>query len=50
MCSSVTVLESFVSRFGFESINLHWEGPVDEVRRLVVDVLHLDDDPLVVSI
>ena len=36
--------------FGFESIDLHWKGPVDEVRWLVVDVLHLDDHPLVVSI
>ena len=36
--------------FGFESIDLHWKGPVDEVRRLVVDVLHLDDHPLVVRV
>ena len=36
--------------FGFESIDLHWKGPVDEVRWLVVDVLHLDDHPLVVSV
>ena len=37
-------------RFGFESIDLHWKGPVDEVGWLVVDVLHLDDHPLVVRI
>ena len=37
-------------RFGFESIDLHWEGPVDEVGWLVVDVLHLDDHPLVVRV
>ena len=36
--------------FGFESIDLHWKGPVDEVRWLVVDVLHLDDHPLVVRV
>ena len=36
--------------FNFESIDLHWEGPVDEVRWLVVDVLHLDDHPLVVCV
>ena len=36
--------------FGFEGIDLHWEGPVDEVRWLVVDVLHLDDHPLVVRV
>ena len=29
---------------------LHRQGPVDEVRRLVIDVLHLDDHPLVVSV
>ena len=29
---------------------LHGQGPVDEVGRLVVDVLHLDDHPLVVSV
>ena len=29
---------------------LHGQRTVDEVGRLVVDVLHLDDDPLVVSI
>ena len=29
---------------------LHGQGPVDEVGRLVVDVLHLDDHPLVVGV
>ena len=29
---------------------LHRQRTVDEVRRLVVDVLHLDDHPLVVRI
>ena len=29
---------------------LHGQGPVDEVGRLVIDVLHLDDHPLVVSV
>ena len=29
---------------------LHGQGPVDEVGRLVVDVLHLDDHTLVVRI
>ena len=29
---------------------LHRQRPVDEVRRLVIDVLHLDDHPLVVSV
>ena len=30
--------------------DLHRERPVDEVGRLVVDVFHLDDHPLVVRI
>ena len=30
--------------------SLHGQRTVDEVGRLVIDVLHLDDDPLVVSI
>lgn len=29
---------------------LHRQRPVDEVRRLVIDVLHLDDHPLVVRV
>ena len=29
---------------------LHRQGPVDEVRGLVIDVLHLDDHSLVVSV
>ena len=29
---------------------LHGQGPVDEVGRLVIDVLHLDDHSLVVRI
>ena len=29
---------------------LHGQRPVDEVRRLVVDVFHFDDDPLVVGV
>ena len=29
---------------------LHGQRPVDEVRRLVVDVLHFDDDSLVVGV
>ena len=29
---------------------LHRQGPVDEVRRLVVHVLHLHDDALVVGV
>ena len=29
---------------------LHWQRPVDEERRLVVHILHMNDDALVVSI
>ena len=29
---------------------LHRQGPVDEVRGLVIDVLHFDDDTLIVGI
>ena len=29
---------------------LHWQWSVDEVRRLVVDILHLHNDTLIVRI
>ena len=35
---------------GLSAQDLHRERPVDEVGRLVVDVFHLDDHPLVVRI
>ena len=35
---------------GYGTLHLHGQGPVDEVGGLVVDVLHLDDHPLVVRI
>ena len=35
---------------GLSAQDLHRERPVDEVGRLVVDVFHLDDHPLVVRV
>lgn len=30
--------------------SLHRQGPVNEIRRLVVHILHIDDDALIVGI
>jgi hypothetical protein len=38
-------------RRGVELNNsLHWQRLIDEKRRLVVDVFHLDDHPLILDI
>jgi len=29
---------------------LHWQRPINEIRRLVVHILHVDDDALIVGI